>query len=473
MFGSGVDKRSGEHKKGRMAKSPTSATPAAIIAAARRQPTGAYLFIGEPFQTESLARELIDVLVPAANRSLNLETYDGRTTAIGNILDSARTHGLFGGRKVLWVRESTVFLSGEKRGDIVDAMFDAWADERRGPAAEKLLVLAALAGWSQEQVESTQWEDLGKTDARALFGRALSAAEGSAVAAIHAHAADKSLAVAAFRDESALLEDFLRAGVSADAVLIFTASAVDRRKRLFKVMQEHATVAEFEVTRERSGALAAESVEQLIGEVLERAGKRAAPGARRLIARRAGSDPAALRMELEKLCLYAGDAEQIGEDAVAASFRDLAESWIFDFTRALSQGQAGTALTLLRGLFAQGEPPLRLLALIARELRMLLVARDCLADSLRGTWTPRLPFAQFRDRLLPSLSEEEKEAFAGAHPFAIYLALQNAARATTRGLQRALLELQEIDIALKSTRADAQMRLEAFVLTLCAAFRAR
>jgi len=227
------------------------------------------------------------------------------------------------------------------------------------------------------------------------------------------------------------------------------------------------------VTRERSGALTAESVDQFVADALERAGKRAAPGARRLIARRAGGDPGALRMELEKLCLYVGDAAQIGEDDVVASFRDLAESWIFDFTRTLSQGQAGAALALLRGLFAQGEPPLRLLALIARELRMLLVARDCLGESLRGSWTPRVPFAQFRDRLLPSLSDEEREAFAGAHPFAIYLALQNAARASVRGLQRALLDLHEIDVALKSTRADPQLRLEAFVLTLCAAFRGK
>jgi DNA polymerase-3 subunit delta len=370
------------------------------------------------------------------------------------------------------VRESTAFVSGEKRADIVDAMFAAWADEKKNPAAERLLVLAALAGWNQEKLLSLDWDALSASDARALFGRELNDEEASVAAAIRAHADERGMAVAAYRDESALLEEFVAAGVPADTVLIFTAATVDRRKRLFKTLQERGTFAEFEVTRERSGALTTESVDQFVADALARAGKGATPGARRLITRRAGADPGALRMELEKLCLYVGDAAQIDEKDVIASFRDLAESWIFDFTRALSQGQAGAALSLLRGLFAQGEPPLRLLALIARELRMLLVARDCLADSLRSAWTARLPFAQFRDRVLPALRDDEREAFAGAHPFAIYLSLQNAARASTRGLQRALLELQEIDVALKSTRTDPQMRLEAFVLTLCAAFRA-
>jgi len=456
-----------------MAKSAAPTTPAAILSAAKRQPSGVYLFTGEPFQTEGLARELIDLLIPAAARSLNLETYDGRTTSIGAVLDSARTHGLFGGRKVIWVRESTVFVSGEKRSDIVDAMFAAWADDKRNPAAERLLVLAALAGWNQEKLSSTDWEALSSTDSKAIFGRSLSGDESAVAAAIRAHADERGMAVAAYRDESALLEEFVAAGVPTDTVLIFTAATVDRRKRIYKALLEHGTAAEFEVTRERSGALTAESVDQFLTDVLAAAGKRATPGARRLITRRAGADPGALRMELEKLCLYAGDAAQIDEKEVLASFRDLAESWIFDFTRALSQGQAAVALALLRGLFAQGEPPLRLLSLIARELRMLLVARDCLADSLRTSWSGRMQFAQFRDRVLPSLRDDEKEAFAGAHPFAIYLALQNAARASTRGLQRALLELQELDVALKSTRTDPQLRLEAFVLTLCAAFRAR
>jgi len=432
-----------------------------------------YLFAGESFDTRTAAQALIDELVPESKRAFNLETYDGRTTPILTVLDSLRTPGFFAGSKVIWVREAPLFMSGDKRGDLTEALFADWDAGREAQAAEKMLTLVALAGWAQTQLDEASWASASDARIREVFGKVVEAEQRQVLEAVRTAAKVRDLRVTEYHDESAALLAFLESEAASSAVLLFTSSTVDGRKKLVKRIQELGSYVSLAVERERSGALARQSVDDLIRRFAQERGKRVEAAAHEQIVRRAGADAANLANELEKLCLYVGDAAQIGEDDVVASFRDLAESWIFDFTRTLSQGQAGAALALLRGLFAQGEPPLRLLALIARELRMLLVARDCLGESLRGSWTPRVPFAQFRDRLLPSLSDEEREAFAGAHPFAIYLALQNAARASVRGLQRALLDLHEIDVALKSTRADPQLRLEAFVLTLCAAFRGK
>src|SRR5262249_2013087 len=142
---------------------------------------------------------------------------------------------------------------------------------------------------------------------------------------------------------------------------------------------------------------------------------------------------------------------------------------IFDFTRALAQRQAATALSLLRRLFEQGDHPLRLLALIHRELRLLLLARDCLTDTLAGKWTPRIQFNALRGQLLPLLSDEQREAFGGLHPFALYQCLQNASRTQTGTLQRSVLRLHQLDIKLKSSANDPRILLESFVLELCRA----
>ncbi len=450
-----------------MARTDAPGDTESILAAARRQPAPVYLLIGEPFQTEAVARDLIDLLVPAERRSFNLETYDGRSTAIGPILDSLRMPGLFAGTKVIWVREPTLFLSGEKRTDVTSAMFTAWSEDRFAEAADKLLVLAALAGWKQEQFSTADWVKVSKTEANSIFGRSIDEGEREALNAIRAHCAERKLTVAAHRDESGLLEEFLGSGVTPNTVLLFTAAAVDRRKRLVKTIRDMGAVAEFSLSRERSGVLSQESVEQLMERTLSREGKSIAPGGRRLIVQRAGSNPGQLVMELEKLCLYVGDSPTISEADVRASVRDAAESWIFDFTAALAQRQAAAAVSLLRALFEQGEHPLRVLALIARELRLLLLARDCLTDTLAGMWTSRTPFQVFRDRMLPMLSEEQREAFGGLHPYALYRCLQNASRASTRALQRGVLALQELDITLKSTPADPRLRLEAFVLNMC------
>ena len=438
----------------------------ALLASAKKSPRAVYLFIGEPFQTEPAARALIDLLVPPDKRSFSLEQYDGRSTAIGPILDSLRTPSLFGGTKLIWVREPTLFLSGEKRGDLSDALFTAVDEERPLEAAEKLLVLAALAGWSQADFAAVDWSAMSGTDQSALLGRRLERGEAETLDVLRALCAERGLTVSAFRDDSGQLEQYLSAPAP-QTVLVFTASAADKRKRVVKTIQQHGAVHEFTVQRERSGALSAESVDALIASVLGAAGKRLAPTARQLLVQRAGTQAGVLAGELEKLVLYVGDAPTIDEAAVRDSVRDLAESWVFDFTKALAQRQAGAAVAQLRALFAQGEHPLRLLSLIARELRLLLLARDCLRGSLAASWTPRTQYAAFRDRLLPLLSEDEKAALGTLHPFVLYQCLQNASRTSGAHLQRAVLALQALDVAFKSTPTDPRIRLEAFVLDFC------
>jgi DNA polymerase-3 subunit delta len=438
-----------------------------LLGEAGKKPLSVYLFIGEPFQTEAAARRLIDVLVPRERRSFNLELYDGRTAALAPILDSMRTPSLFRGLKLIWVREPALFLSAEKRSDLSAGLFTAWAEERHAEAAEKLLTLAAMAGWKQEHFATVDWSTLPDTAMSEVLGQTADADERAILGAVRNYCVERNLSVADFRDESGLLQELLQGRLPPDAVLLFTATAVDRRKRVVNAIREHGAVVELTLARERSGALAEASVAQLVAEVIGRAGKRLSPAAERLIVQRAGSDAAAVAMELEKLCLYAGDAGSIGEDDVRASFRDMGESWIFDFTSALSRRQVTPALRLLRVLFEQGEHPLRLVALIARELRILLLARDCLGDTLATQWKPGMPYAAFRDRLLPLLSEEQREALGGIHPYALYQSLQNASHMRTSALQAALLALHAIDLKLKSSQGNPHILLERFVLDLC------
>jgi len=176
--------------------------------------------------------------------------------------------------------------------------------------------------------------------------------------------------------------------------------------------------------------------------------------------------------EMEKLCLYVGERPLIGVDDVRLVFRDMAESWIFDFTSALAGCQLAQALPLLRGLLAQGEPPLRLLAMVARELRLLLVARECLDDTLAGKWRPELNFSAFQARVLPHLDAATRESFGNVHPFVLYRRFQDAARVSGNALRRALIRVSDIDLQLKSSRNDPALLLEGFVLDWCRAGRA-
>lgn len=455
-----------------MAASPPAAPrhpelTALIRAAQSGQHKPVYLLIGESFETRAAAQTLLDALVPESRRAFNLETYDGRTSSSTTVLDSLRMPGFFAGLKVVWVRESTLFLSGEKRVDLTTALLSAWSDGREVDAAERLLTLVALAGWSQEQFRDTRWSSVPKTRVREVFGDDLDAEQLSALDAVHAVCTTRELTVSAYRDDSGALLEFLDAGMPPHAALLFTATAVDARKRLVKRLREIGGVVDCGVSRERSGALSRETVDDVVRHVVAQLGKRLAPGAHELIVRRAGTETALLTMELEKLCLYAGDRASITGDDVRLVFRDMAESWIFDFTGALATRQLARALPLLRGLIEQGEPSLRLLAMITREVRLLLIARECLEDALRGTWRADVQFNVFQSRVLPHVDAETLEAFGKAHPFVLYRRFQDAARLSASALRTALLTLAELDARLKSSRGDPALLLEAFVIEWC------
>jgi len=439
----------------------------ALRDAAAGKPKPVYVFSGEPFETAAAARCLVETLVPEPQRAFNLETYDGRTTPIATVLDSLRMPGFFAGIKVVWVRESILFLSGEKRGDLTKGLFTAWDDGRERDAAEKLLTLVGLAGWSPEQWRETRWTAVAKTRIVEVFGAELDAEERNQLDAVQAVCIARDLSLSGYRDDGAAVLEFLDAGMPPHTVLLFTASTVDARKRLYKRLREIGAVIEFSAARDRSGVLSRESVDDLLERVAHAHGKHIAPSARELIVRRAGADVATVAGELEKLCLYAGERPTITDDDVRVVFRDLAESWIFDFTAALTACQLARALPLLRGLIAQGEPPLRLLAMLAREVRLLLVARECLDDTLRGAWRPDAPFNVFQSRVLPQLDEVTREAFGKAHPFVVYRRFQDAARIDAPTLRAALVKVSDLDLRFKSARTDPALLLEAFVIDWC------
>ena len=446
---------------------------AAVRAATSGQPKPLYLLTGEPFETAAAAHALLDALVPPSQRAFNLETYDGRTTPIARVIDSLRTPGFFPGMKVVWVRESTLFLSGEKRAEVTDALLAAWDDGRELEAAEKFLTLVALAGWSQEQFQETGWSALRKTRLQEVFGKDLDDATRSKLDALQAACRARDLTVGAYRDDSGALLEFLDAGMPPHVVLMFTASAVDARKRLYKRVRDIGAVLDLGAARERSGMLSRETIDDVVRRVTREFGKQVQPDAQQLIGRRAGSDMAMLASELEKLCLYVGDRASIAEADVRIVFRDMAESWIFDFTSALADRQLGRALPLLRGLVRQGEPPLRLLAMIARELRLLLLARECIDHTLRGTWRAELTFNVFQSRVVPRLDGETLDAFGKTHPFVLYRRFQAAAPLSAAVLRQALVQLSDLDVRFKSSRGDPGLLLDAFVIQWCAATPSR
>jgi DNA polymerase III subunit delta len=83
-----------------------------------------------------------------------------------------------------------------------------------------------------------------------------------------------------------------------------------------------------------------------------------------------------LDQELAKVSAYVGERPAIELEDLQASFGYEKASSPFEWTAAIRQKEAATALGLLKHLLAEGEQPIRLLALLSRGLRDWLSAKN-------------------------------------------------------------------------------------------------
>lgn len=125
--------------------------------------------------------------------------------------------------------------------------------------------------------------------------------------------------------------------------------------------------------------LAAGQLAQYVQEYCQSQGKDMGEAAVKQFLARVGTNLQFVHQELDKLLTFAGSRTQITEEDVAeitAFWPDqIADHTIFQLTDALAQKKRPEALRVLRQLLGAGEAPLRILAMIERQLRLLLAAK--------------------------------------------------------------------------------------------------
>lgn len=155
----------------------------------------------------------------------------------------------------------------------------------------------------------------------------------------------------------------------------------------------------------------------------------------------------ALDAELEKLALYVGQRRRITLEDVHQVVGRGRLYGIFDLTDALAAKDLARALDAFAQLEALGEPPLRVVAMVARLWRQLLEVRavlDAGGDQAQVQRTLRLP------------------------PQATRTLTQRARRESAQQLAAALPAVLEADLALKSSPAAPRVVVERLIMRLCA-----
>ncbi len=160
-----------------------------------------------------------------------------------------------------------------------------------------------------------------------------------------------------------------------------------------------------------------------------------------------GDDLAAVEDAVERMSLYVGPGQRIGGEAVMACVTRVRADTIWALVDAVAVKNQRQALGAAASLLRDREPPLRILAMLSRQLRMVAKAREALAKGATA---------------------EEAAKAAGAPPFKGRALKQAARRFRLPDLESAFDVLGRTDLQLKgASKAPPEVLLELAVLELC------
>jgi DNA polymerase III subunit delta len=221
-------------------------------------------------------------------------------------------------------------------------------------------------------------------------------------------------------------------------VLTVNAEKLDERKKLTKIAQKNAAVVQFVALKEH------ECRDWIVGEAKRQGAAFTSDGVNRLILS-VGTNLRLLRSEIEKLALYAGRGGTITETVVDDLATRTMEQNVFVFIDEVVRLRIERAMRMMYDLLKNKEEPIKLLFLIARQVRMMFQVK---VQSGRG-----YSYQQIAQQL-------------GIHPYPAKIAGEQGQLYSVKQLERLLNDLAEYDYKIKTGQIGDRAALEMFLLTL-------
>jgi DNA polymerase-3 subunit delta len=233
----------------------------------------------------------------------------------------------------------------------------------------------------------------------------------------------------------ALLADYLESPAPF-TVLLLEAAALDGRQRFSKLLSEKALIVELTIGRESCSALAAQMARDLGAEI--------DPAAAAMLADILNGAPARMRVELEKLAVYAQGRGQITVADVETLVVAARKNTVWQLTEILASRERAAAFALLDNLLREGEQPAGIVGALAWTYRKLIEARD----------------------LPPQTNGFQASRQLGMRPEAAAMAIRQAHRIPKKDLLLAVAALAEADSQLKSGNPNPRAMMEFLIARL-------
>jgi DNA polymerase-3 subunit delta len=429
-----------------------------------------YLLYGdEEYLISETLKEMIVLILPDGDRDLNLVYMDGDREDVDRLREALLTPPLIPGKKIVVLRDTRLLYSRQTLPDLVRKIRGN-LDHDPLRASRDFMNFLRMAGWKLDDFRDENWKTISEDQWSRITGGDEPGERDKWLPKIVDICVREALAEKELLDGEEKISKILSSEIPEGHCLIITAGAVDKRKRLFKVMAERGVVLNF--NRSRVEEKQKSQMLEAAGDVLRKKGKSMDPEAMIALGRKTGFDLRKSMAELEKLIAYTGERQRIGETDVEDIVGKTREDSIFELTASLAGKNPGKALLTMKDLLDQGVHSLVILAMIIREMRFLLHAKLLMATGKFNLFDPRMDFSRFQKTILPVLKEWSSAGgnrleLAGQHPYVIYNAFKFSERFSRDELVRNLESLLDVDLALKTTRQDPRLLMERLIISLC------
>ncbi|MBN1363383.1 MAG: DNA polymerase III subunit delta [Syntrophaceae bacterium] len=431
-----------------------------------------YLLYGEEeYLINETLNKILDTIIPEADRDFGLFYLDGENIDMESLTDDLRTPSLLGNKKVIVIKDTTIFTSRENLAKLIEKIRSTM-DDNPDRAAKYFLTFLNNTGFSIEDLQGAGWRKItdekwseivrGDTgeDREKWLPRILEICQASGLT-------DNSVT-----DKTEKLEEILKTGLPEGNCLIFTAETVDKRKKIYKIIEAAGVTKHFgEVKKEQ---VRAEILQKESEKLLKKYGKKMSPAALVALGRKTGFDFWRSISELEKLISFVGDSELIDKDDVDEAVGRTKEDNIFTLTNALGEKNQLAAIDSLQNLLDQGVHHLMIMTMISREIRLLLQARVLVDSGKLPKFNDSIEYGWFQSVLYPAFSKlntasaKHEGLIFTQHPFSVYNAMRNCLYFTTAHLIDLMEELLNLELALKTSgTSNPKLLLENYLIKAC------
>jgi DNA polymerase-3 subunit delta len=443
-----------------------------------------YLICGdENYIIKEAAQNLIETILPERDREICLETIEGDEEDWGKIIQSLNTYPMFGSRKVIVVKDTKIFLSKFTLEKIIQKSMERFENKDINEAIRLFrIALGYLEIKEVNEISDKKWGKITGSDHESQTWINKMVEECLA----------QNLTAIPYEDNSDQLNNAIKVdeegkGAPQNNILILVAEYVDKRKKLYKTINNIGGIIDFSIQRmsrdsadieeEEMGALS-----QKANELLKKSDKAFGKGAFKTLANKTGFNMGIFLNELEKVILSVKDSKKIEVKDIEETVGRTKEDSIFDLQEAIGRRDLQGAMLYLGELLGQGEFYLVLLQGIAKEIWRLIVAKEFIENELKGKWNSKMDEGAFKKYIyfpivLKMKKEKKKEEGPGYKknpnniyklpPDALMKLLKNSENFTKEELYQFIKLLAETDLKTKTTGVPPVHFLENVLVKIC------